>query len=273
MEQSVLNTCFKPQSDSNVDSNDSFYSWKHQAVIGFKFIQAFGLITGLKLFSQVKMGKTDKLKIPGIQHPISLRVGTSDIRAFCQIFLYGGYDFPMGRIPEVIIDGGSNVGLFAVLMKNRFPNAKIICVEPDPDNFQQLKKNIARYDSIYVENSGIWDKDTLLSIHDKFNMGKWGMVVEEDPEAGNVIAVSIGSLVKKYALDRIDILKLDIETSEKKVFEQNYEGWLTKTRKVIIELHDWVEPGCSQRFFTAITKSLPNYSFFIRGENVIIDAT
>ncbi|MFT4025160.1 MAG: FkbM family methyltransferase [Flavihumibacter sp.] len=256
-----------------MDSKNSFYTWKRQAVIGLKFIQRFGILTGLRLFICVRLGKIDNLSIPGVQHPISLRRGTSDIRAFCQIFLYGCYDFPVEKTPRVIVDGGANVGLFTVLMKNRYPDAKIICIEPDPDNFAQLQKNVAPYSGVYPENCGIWNKDTRLSIHDKFNMGKWGMVVEENPTGGSIKAISIGSLVKKHQLESIDILKLDIETSEKKVFEHNFESWLSKTGKVIIELHDWMEPGCSQRFFSAVAKAIPNYLFFIKGENVIIEAT
>ncbi len=94
--------------------------------------------------------------------------------------------------------------------------------------------------------------EVVLKVYDKYNMGKWAMVVEETKTEGNVSAISINELLEKYQLDRIDILKVDIETSEKVVFSDNYEQWLPKTKMILIELHDWMEPACAQPFFNAI---------------------
>ena len=76
--------------------------------------------------------------------------------------------------------------------------------------------------------------------------------------------------MEKMKWRHIDILKLDIETSEKKVFLDNYESWLPKTKMVIIELHDFMEEGCSRSFFTAINKTFTNYEYMIKGENTAI---
>jgi hypothetical protein len=40
---------------------------------------------------------------------------------------------------------------------------------------------------------------------------------------------------------------------------------------IIIELHDWLEPGCSAVFFEAINKIYSNYSHSVKGENTIIE--
>jgi hypothetical protein len=65
----------------------------------------------------------------------------------------------------------------------------------------------------------------------------------------------------------IDILKLDIEGSEKEVFETGYEHWLPKINILIIELHDKMKKGCSRAVFNAISKY--DFSFDIKGENII----
>ena len=51
------------------------------------------------------------------------------------------------------------------------------------------------------------------------------------------------------------------------VFESNTEGWLPKTRVLIIELHDRMKPGCSKAVFNAIGKH--NFSLDMKGENLI----
>ena len=45
--------------------------------------------------------------------------------------------------PAAALHAGGNVGYTALQFSLLFPNATIITVEPDPDNFVQLKKNIA----------------------------------------------------------------------------------------------------------------------------------
>jgi FkbM family methyltransferase len=235
-----------------------------------KFCMKFGFIKGSILFIKFQLGYVDNIKIPQIKHRFSLRHKTSDIPVFCEFFLNDGCDVVLSN-PLFIIDGGANIGLFAILMKNRYPESTIICVEPDIENFKLLQKNVSPYDGIYCENYGIWDKNTKLKAYDKYEIGKWGIVVEEDLSNGNISAITISALLEKYSIKQVDVLKLDIETSEKQVFSNNFDPWLTKVKTIIIELHDRYENGCSESFFKAINKSFRKYNFSIIGENVVIE--
>ena len=96
------------------------------------------------------------------------------------------------------------------------------------------------------------------------------MVVEEDSVNGSIDALCIDTLLLKYNIDCIDVLKLDIESSEKQLFSQNYQNWLPKVKLIIIEFHDGFEKGCSKTFFEAINKTFNDYSLSIRGENIVI---
>ncbi|HVX27045.1 MAG TPA: FkbM family methyltransferase [Parafilimonas sp.] len=205
-----------------------------------------------------------------MRHSFSLRKNTSDIPTFYKVFFYNEYDIDVFKKPKVIVDGGSNIGLFAIKMKNEYPDSKVICIEPDLENFNLTKKNLSSYNNVFVENCGLWNKDAKLKVYDKFNLGKWGMVVEEVSNEGDVSAICLKSLLQKYSIDYIDVLKLDIETSEKILFSKNYEEWLPRVKTIIIELHDWVEEGCAKPFFEAINKSFKKYSYLVKGENTII---
>ena len=238
----------------------------------YRLLPVFGIKYGIQLFLKFRFNRLDNIQLPGIKTGIVLRKGTSDIPTFNQIFVKKGYDLDYyGESPRVIIDGGANIGLFSVLMKNKFPCAKIISLEPDKENFEILQKNVAAYSDIICINGGLWNKSVDLKVYDKYEMGKWAMVVEETKEGeGDIKAVSISDLMSLYSIDRIDVLKLDIETSEKMIFEDNYASWLPKVKVIIIELHDWLEEGCSKPFFTAINKTFGKYKYLIRGENTII---
>ncbi len=222
---------------------------------------------------RINFNRTNRFRISVTLNPVYLRLGTSDIRAFRNIFWVKEYNIQYNFTPEVIVDCGANIGLFAVWMKSRYPKAKIICIEPDPGNFEILKKNVSGFGDIVCENCGVWNKDSLLKVCDKYNNGEWGMIVEEDLAGGTIRAVSLNSILEKYALTKIDILKVDIETSEKQLFSENFDNWLNKVRTIVIELHDKIEEGCSKPFFKAINQCFERYSFSISRENIVIDTT
>jgi FkbM family methyltransferase len=234
------------------------------------FIKAYGVITGHKLYNQLKSGDLESISLPNILYPIKLRPNTSDLHVFHQVFVRKEYNFKQNTTPNIIIDAGSNIGLYAIWMKNKYPNSAIICIEPDPENFAILKENLAAYSNIHFEQKGLWNKNTKLHVWDKYNEGKWAIVVEEKPD-GNIDAISITSLLEKYKYDTIDILKIDIETSEKQLFSSNYESWLPLCKRIVIEFHDRILPGCSQSFFTAIDSLKLKYKLSRSGENNIVD--
>ncbi|HEY5406530.1 MAG TPA: FkbM family methyltransferase [Ginsengibacter sp.] len=237
-----------------------------------RFIQRFGLMRGVYLFLRIKLISQNNIKLPGIPHPFSLRKGTSDFDTFYQAIIHNQYKFNYGIKPEVIIDGGANIGLVSIVFKEMFPDAKIIAVEPDKENFEQLKKNVAPYKDIHTIQAGLWFEKSFLKISDKYKAGKWGMVTEKVKEESSdtIKAITIKQIMDDFSLGKIDILKLDIETSERELFSTGYEDWLPKTKVLIVELHDFMSKGTSKPFFKAINATFENYSFFQLGENTII---
>jgi len=236
--------------------------------------QTLGLVKGILFLIRRKNIKS--IKLPNVAYPILLRPHTSDVDVFVQIFLYTEYDFKLNFVPQIIIDGGANIGLASVYFKNRYPSAKIIAVEPDAGNAEACRANVAKYDNAFVKEAGLWSKKTRTKISDKFGEGSWAMVIEELDDLDNeqnltvTNTVTIADIMEEYNLPHIDLLKLDIETAEKEVFSKNYMTWLPKTKAIVIELHDWLLIGCSKSFFTAINESFNSYSYEQLGENILI---
>lgn len=128
-------------------------------------------------------------------------------------------------------------------------------------------KNVEGIENIIPINVGLWKKECNLQVKD-IGLGTSGFIIEEVETQSGLKAESINSLIKKYNIDFIDILKIDIEGSEKEVFE-NSDEWLNKVGMLIIELHDRMKEGCSKALFDAIIRNKCNYSFDISGENLI----
>ena len=238
----------------------------YKILLHFKVLGVQGILLLFK--RNISFFKFFNVLIPKYKYSIELRNNTTDICVFYQVFLARSYDIYYGIEPKLIIDCGANIGLSAIYFKNRFPNAKIIAVEPEKSNFELLKKNTEKYTNIFCVQSGIWNKSANLIIKDD-SVGNWGFLVEEVNYQSNDIipAISINDIIDKYGINQIDILKIDIEGSEKELFEMNFENWLKITKVLIIELHDGLKPGASKSFFKAISR----YDFHMsrKNENLI----
>jgi FkbM family methyltransferase len=202
------------------------------------------------------------------RYPVYVRRDSSDFPVFESVLVQHCYDINCGFSPKIIFDCGANIGLTTVFYANRFPEATIIAVEPEAANFELLKKNTASYPNVYLYHAGLWNKETSLKIEDH-GYGAWGFMVSEVPEGtpGAVKAVSIPELMRQQQCEKIDILKIDIEGSEKELFASNYETWLPKVTLLIVELHDRMREGAALSFFKAITKY--NFRLAIKGENIV----
>ena len=134
---------------------------------------------------------------PKVKYPISLRRSTSDFLNFIQIFVNAEYSPCFSYIPEVIIDLGSYIGLSAIYFANRFPTAKIICVEPSSDNYELLEINTNPYENIVLIKAGIWSHKTKLKINKQVG-GDWGNILEESEDDDAIEAISITDIVARF---------------------------------------------------------------------------
>jgi FkbM family methyltransferase len=192
---------------------------------------------------------------------IWLRPGTSDYAAYRQIFRereyadVDGAEQGAGQV-EFILDCGANIGLASIYFLHRFPRARVLAVEPDPENIEMCRRNLAPYGSrATVLQGGVWSNSTRLTVlPSRFGAGeKWGVQVRPfhsgDPEDSAVDAYDIPALMAYAGTRKVDLLKIDIERSELEVFSSAHERWLPSVRNLVIELHG---EDCEQVFFPAM---------------------
>lgn len=210
-----------------------------------------------------------KVKLKTYPHLIKIRRKSSDFAVFDEVLLRFGYRFKtnISYTPRAIIDCGGNIGMSSIFFNSLYPSAQIIAIEPEESNFKLMQENLSSYTNIHCLNSGIWSKDTYISVNDS-NSTNYGFSFHESDSqvCDSVKAYSIESVMRKYNIDSIDILKIDIESAEKKVFESDCDYWLSRTRMLIVELHDRMQDGCSEAFFRALVKY--KFTTEIRGENI-----
>lgn len=218
------------------------------------FINKFGLLKGF--FAFYKMSRTKSglisISIPQCKSPIVLRAQTSDILVFEEIFLNEGYEMPFDINPKVIVDGGANIGCSTLYFANKYPEARIIAVEPEKSNLAILKKNTYSYPNINIIRCGIWNKRAFLKIINT-EAENWAFRVQEcNTHEESIEAITIDDIVRISKSEVIDILKLDIEGAEKEVLSGKPK-WLGKVNVLIIELHEDYNPGATDTFYKAIS--------------------
>jgi FkbM family methyltransferase len=216
---------------------------------------AFYLLQKL-LVKRLKRGRQVILYSKHSRYRLFCRANTSDIDVFSQIFVHREYRcLDNVKDAQLIIDCGANVGYSAVYFLTWFPNAHVIAVEPDPDNFKMLLKNTAAYGSrVTAICSGVWSEEIGLVMNDeRFGDDReWARTVRpaREGEAATFFAKDIGILLQQSGFDHISILKIDIEGSESEVFRTNYKSWLGKVDNLVIELHD---EECADNFKKAVS--------------------
>lgn len=230
-----------------------------------------GLLKAVTLYTQQKFKSTGEVSVnlPGLAAPVLARFGTSDLGIFCQVLINEEYFFQSSIQPKLIIDAGANVGYASVYFANRFPDAAIIAIEPDTENFELLQRNTAAYPKVRCIRAGLWSRDCFLKISNPDD-GACAFRVEESMNSENAIpAITLDTLLKSSGFDRIGILKLDIEGAEKELFAaHNSANWIDCTDLIMVELHDRLVPGCETAMLQAVRGS--PFRFSQRGENVIL---
>jgi hypothetical protein len=74
--------------------------------------------------------------------------------------------------------------------------------------------------------------------------------------------------MKDFGLDKINVVKMDIEGSEVEVMGKNHESWIPKTETLLVELHDRLRPRCSKSVFSTLLQY--DFSLDHVGENTIV---
>lgn len=189
--------------------------------------------------------------------PVWLRPLTSDYSAYRQIFREREYaNVDEAEQVEFVLDCGANVGLASIYFLQRFPRARVLAVEPDPENVAMCRRNLAPYgERAMVLQAGVWSHSTRLAVlQSPFGAAeKWGVRVRPfsigDPAETSVDAYDIPALMAHAGVQKVDVLKIDIERSELEVFSSTHERWLPSVRNLVIELHG---EDCARAFFRAL---------------------
>lgn len=182
-----------------------------------------------------------ELRIRGIPVPLLCRPGTSDADVLWDT--YGeAYHRPRLPLPSdaTILDLGANVGYTAVDFAVRHPGARIVAVELDGDNATLAERNLAPFgERCTVVRAAVWSSDGRVTYGGN---EAWGLRVVPGPTAADSAgqertapAIRIQTILRRFGLDRVDYVKMDIEGGEAEVLSD--AGWMDRVDGIKVEVH------------------------------------
>jgi len=147
------------------------------------------------------------------------RAGTIDRRVFREVVVGDVYRLPAFARGDLVLDVGAHAGSFALAALRRGAG-RVVCCEPDPDNFAVLRHNLAPFGKKAVLlNCAVWRSDRpegrlrLFNPIDPRNTG--AVQARADGPGPAVDAVPLDDLLAEVACRRrVRLLKLDCEGAE-----------------------------------------------------------
>ena len=163
---------------------------------------------------------------------------------YTQFFVDGIYNqFFAGSRIRTAIDIGANVGLFTEWVLDRFGNdTRVIAVEPNSSaclSFESMhsgKQNVTLDKLAVTSTDGetiklmINPENTLIS-----SIEGTGEGYSDFEEIGTI---SLMGILKKYNMEEVDLLKIDVEGAEYDIFSSVGEDDLRRFKHLLIEFHN-----------------------------------
>ncbi len=197
--------------------------------------------------------------------------GGSDAFILGEVFDHEYYQLGLSFSPATILDLGANAGFTAVYFSRHYPDARIAAVEPIEDNLRILRHNTAANApsvEIVAAAASIKDGSAFMELA-KSDYGHKIFDGDSASRAKTVLVkvMTIPSMLRHLAWDRIGLLKMDIEGHEKILFSGDCE-WLRAVDAMCIECHDgFGEPdllGLAKQFGFLPPRRLPGIWLLVR---------
>ena len=199
----------------------------------------FPIYSYLKLFfykrkALINVGSPCVMSFDGLRmfvpDPISWYIEYKDI------FVRRIYHFETDNNEPYIIDGGAYIGMATLYFKVSYPEARIVCFEPDPTHFKILQSNILQnnLENVELVNAGLAAQaGTDSFLPDGLDGGKIAY------KGLNLVFIRT-EMLSNYINRQVDFLKLNIEGQEFPVLEEvAARGLLLNVRELVIEYHGW----------------------------------
>jgi FkbM family methyltransferase len=171
-----------------------------------------------------------------ISQDIHLRRSGSDLLTFQEVIVEEVYKPVLEALSSchTLMDLGANVGLATLYISSRYPGCRCFCVEPNPETFDVLRKNLAGRDAI-AHLGAVWSSATTVT--PVCDADHYSMATVACAPGATISALPVQQVIEKSGFTSIDLLKVDVEGAEVELFKGDL-SWLSRVRAIAIEFHN-----------------------------------
>ncbi len=122
---------------------------------------------------------------------------------------------------NTVVDLGACYGEVSLYFSKQYPNAKILAIEPSTWNLKTFKDNKKRQnfntDNIIILKEAVSDKKGTVKITKV--LGKENSILNIKGRTEKVDADTLDSIIKRFGINQIDFMKIDIEKAEPLLYD------------------------------------------------------
>lgn len=180
---------------------------------------------------------------------ILFRKHTKDESVINEVFNKDAYIFNKLGLKEdsIVIDIGAQIGCFAVKAAKIAKKGKVYCFEPEPQNFNILKKNVKinKLSNVFYFRKAVTGVQGIVKLfipceHAKKQTGEYSIFKFEGRHQNKYLKVqstSLNSILSDNKIERVDLLKLDCEGAERQILYSASKEVLNAFDRIIFEYH------------------------------------
>jgi FkbM family methyltransferase len=142
----------------------------------------------------------------------------------------------------VFVDVGAHIGKYTVALGNKIGKSGIIIsIEPETENFNLLKKNVAlnKLTNVHLQNvacAGQEGEATLYVHKDRPTLHSF--YLNRGPSQIKVKTVKLDTIIQDLKINRVDLLKIDVEGAEIDVIKGSSDTLKKHHPRIVFEVFD-----------------------------------
>lgn len=164
-----------------------------------------------------------------------------------QCYTRGGFYHP--KPTDIVVDIGANIGMATLYLDWLAPGIRIHCFEPARETRSRLIQNIAARgltNSVTVYPVAVSGHSGVLKLLGGGNSGHRSVVASafaSEMVAEDVECLTLEAALTRCGVDRVDLLKIDVEGSETDILEAASPTILGRADRVAVEFHNHIRPN------------------------------
>jgi FkbM family methyltransferase len=168
-------------------------------------------------------------------------VDRADLMAMEETLFEMVYAVPLPYDPAVILDVGAHIGLATLFFRAKYPDSWIVSIEAHPTTARRLRQNVRGLGNVCVLERALAGETGIAELYPADATVSSSLLPRGRGRPVTVKTSTLPALLAELDVDRVDLLKLDIEGAEWSALA--VPGALDRVNAVVAELHYDLAPS------------------------------